>query len=274
MEANDTSTSGRVPATAERDGGADRQYLVKSLQRGLGLLTLFDREHPHWTLSEIVRATGIHKATCYRLLRTLEASGFLTSDVVSGRFGLGPSLTRIAILAWSTDELLRGAQPHVERLVEITGETVDLTVWSDAGPLLVSQVLSRNRLFQPVNSVGTVFTEAPSCHVKLWLAYGTATQTKRLRGMLTADRQGAPPDMAAIDASLDLVRRDGVALDAAAGREVFAVGAPVLDASDHMVAAITVVSSYALTGDTERELSTAAVRQVAREFSLQLGHSA
>ena len=70
--------------------------------------------------------------------------------------------------------------PHLTRLVEITGETVEMTVWNESGPLLVAQELSRSRWFQPVNTVGTVFTEAPTSHVKLWLAFGSEAQRLRL----------------------------------------------------------------------------------------------
>ena len=261
----------------EGDGEQDAatgQYQVKSLSRGLALLKLFDVERPRWTLSDLVRASGMHKATCYRLLRTLEQDGFLVSDTDSGEYALGPALTRLAILAESGDELARTAQPYLERLVEITGETVDMTVWNDAGPLLVAQVLSRTRLFQPMNSVGTVFTESPASHVKLWLAFGTEAQQARMRSVLTPDRNGIGLSGPALEETVERVRRDGVAFDVAELREVFSAGAPVLDAAGRMVAGVAVVASFSRTTDTERDLCAAAVRQVAAEFSRALGAGA
>ena len=266
---DETLTAVRTEA-ADADG---QQYVVKSLSRGLRLLKLFDLEHPRWTLSEVVRASGLHKATCYRLLRTLEQDGFLECDAASSQYSLGPALTRIAILAGAGDELVRTAQPYLERLVEITGETVDMTVWNDAGPLLASQVLSRTRVFQPINTVGTVFTEAPASHVRLWLAFGTDAQTARLRSILTADRQGNTLAGSALEEAIEDARRDGLAFDVAESREVFSVGAPVLDAAGRMAAGIAVVASYGRTGETERDLCAAAVRQVASELSRALGSS-
>jgi IclR family pca regulon transcriptional regulator len=257
----------------ENDGpdAGTQQYQVKSLSRGLALLKLFDVEHARWTLSDVVRASGMHKATCYRLLRTLEQEGFLMSDAATGEYGLGPALTRLAILAESGDELVRTAQPFLERLVEITGETVDMTVWNEAGPLLVAQVLSRSRQFQPMNSVGTVFTESPATHVKLWLAFGTAAQQARMRSVLTPDRNGIALSGRELEDTVEHVRRDGVAFDVAELREVFAVGAPVMDAAGRMVAGIAVVASFSRTTTTERDLCAAAVKQVARELSRALG---
>jgi DNA-binding IclR family transcriptional regulator len=248
------------------------QYAVKSLSRGLAILKLFDLEHPRWTLGEIVRASGQHKATCYRLLRTLEQDGFVAGDPRTGEYHLGPALSRIAILAQSTGELVRVARPHLSRLVEITGETVDMTVWNESGPLLAAQVLSPARWFQPVNTVGTIFTEAPTSHVKLWLAYGTEPQRARLLSVLSTDRQGASPSDSLPAGSLDAVRAEGVAFDVGEAREVFSVAAPVFDESGRMVAAVAVVAAYERTGKTERDLYSAAVRQVTEALSRELGH--
>ena len=253
------------------DTGA-RQYAVKSLSRGLAILKLFDLEHPRWTLGDIVRASGQHKATCYRLLRTLEQDGFVATDPETGEYCLGPALARIAILAQSTDELLRAARPHLSRLVEITGETVDMTVWNESGPLLAVQVLSQARWFQPINTVGTVFTEAPTSHVKVWLAFGTEAQRARLLSVLTADRQGQSPEESLPPGTLEAVRDEGVAFDVGQAREVFSVGAPVFDAGGRMVAAVAVVAAYERTGKTERDLYSAAVRQVTQALSRELGH--
>ena len=71
---NEPDTSLAAERSAAGDADA-RQYAVKSLSRGLAILKLFDLEHPRWTLGDIVRASGQHKATCYRLLRTLEQDG-------------------------------------------------------------------------------------------------------------------------------------------------------------------------------------------------------
>jgi len=265
----DAALAAQPSTTGDTDA---RRYAVKSLSRGLAILKLFDLEHPRWTLGDIVRASGQHKATCYRLLRTLEQDGFVATDLKTGEYCLGAALARIAILAQSTNELLRAAQPHLSRLVEITGETVDMTVWNESGPLLAAQVLSQARWFQPINTVGTVFTEAPTSHVKLWLAFGTKVQRSRLLSVLTADRQGLSPSESLTPGTLEAVRKEGVAFDVGQAREVFSVGAPVFDAGESMVATVAVVAAYERTGETERDLYSAAVRQVTETLSRELGH--
>ena len=147
-----------------------------------------------------------------------------------------------------------------------------MTVWNESGPLLAVQVLSQARWFQPINTVGTVFTEAPTSHVKVWLAFGTQAQRSRLLSVLTADRQGLSPEESLSPGTLEGVREEGVAFDVGQAREVFSVGAPVFDAGGHMVAAVAVVAAYQRTGKTERDLYSAAVRQVTQTLSRELGH--
>lgn len=261
-------------ASARPDGAIAHPYLVKSLARGLSLLGLFDIDHPRRTLGDVVRETGWHKATCYRLLRTLEQEGFLAYDSRSGEYGLGVALLRLATLAQSGAELVRVADPFLSRLVEITGEHVDMTVWSDSGPLLAAQVRSQHRSFQPINTVGTIFTEAPTSHVRLWLAFGTDEQTRRLEDVLTTDpRDPSVSPASVLGGALDTVRDKGVAFDVGEARGVFSVAGPVFDATGRMVAGIAVVSAYERTRETERDLYAAAVRSVAGQLSRELGHA-
>jgi len=81
------------------------------------------------------------------------------------------------------------------------------------------------------------------------------------------------PDVTGLRSGLDTIRSEGIALDAEKHRGVFAVGAPVFDAAGRMTAAMTVVASYDRTDDAERDLCSAAVRQVARELSRDLGYA-
>ena len=122
-----------------------------------------------------------------------------------------------------------------------------------------------------MNTVGTLFTESPASHVKLWLAFGTQVQQARMRAILTPDRNGMSLAGPLLEETVEQVRHDGVAFDVAELREVFSAGAPVLDAAGRMVAGIAVVASFSLTTQTERDLCTAAVKQVAHEFSRALG---
>lgn len=101
---------------------------VRSVQRAVDLLALFDTEHPARTVRELVDETGLAKSTVVRLVHTLERCGLLWSRG-DGRVVPGPGLLRWAELAKSTWQLPESALAVMKRLSEASGgEAVHLYV--------------------------------------------------------------------------------------------------------------------------------------------------
>jgi DNA-binding IclR family transcriptional regulator len=69
---------------------------------------------------------GLHKSTTAGIVGTLKAEGFLEQDALTGRLRLGLELFTLAVNARS--ELGIICEPHLDRLLEMTGETVNLAV--------------------------------------------------------------------------------------------------------------------------------------------------
>ncbi|WP_455342744.1 helix-turn-helix domain-containing protein [Variovorax durovernensis] len=67
---------------------------VASLEKGLDVLTCFNRQNAKLTLSEVARLTGSSPASARRSLLTLHALDFLESD--GRRFWLGPRVLLVA----------------------------------------------------------------------------------------------------------------------------------------------------------------------------------
>lgn len=65
-------------------------YFSKTLEKGLLILDLFDRDHQHRGLSEISRLTGINKTSTYRLINTFVALGYLRKSATDKSIRLGP----------------------------------------------------------------------------------------------------------------------------------------------------------------------------------------
>lgn len=66
------------------------QYYSKTLEKGLRILDLFDRDHQHRSLSEVSRLTGINKTSTYRLVNTLVQMGYLRKSKNNKSLRLGP----------------------------------------------------------------------------------------------------------------------------------------------------------------------------------------
>ncbi|WP_320783275.1 IclR family transcriptional regulator [Streptomyces sp. CRN 30] len=101
---------------------------VRSVQRAVDLLALFDAEHPSRSVRELVDATGLPKTTVVRLVHTLEQCGLLWSRG-DGHLVPGTGLLRWAELAGRAWRLPEEALRRLAELSEASGgETVSVYV--------------------------------------------------------------------------------------------------------------------------------------------------
>jgi DNA-binding IclR family transcriptional regulator len=252
----------------------DDQFVVRALSRGLRVLALFTVDHSVWSLADLARATGLHKATTYRVTRTMEAEGFLVFDMNSGTYHLGPSVIPLSYLAQTQAELERIAKPFMERLAAETGETANLGVESEGAYIVIGSVLTSN-VFKPALPIGRVLTDLSNTHGKIAAAYKSSEERARLlarpQPQLTPYSITDPVDVAA---ELDRVLEEGVAYDLEEhGMGVCSVGAPVRGANGSLIATLTVVAPKERFGPEERRRAAEAVKRVSAEFSAYLGHS-
>jgi len=246
-------------------------YAVRSLERGLRILNCFEPHHSSRTLGELCDCTGLHKATCFRLVKTLEAEGYLAIDAASGDYSLGSALVRVALVAMSHEPLARLAHPHLASLTEVTGETADLTTWSHDGPLLIDQSLTRHA-FHPRNTVGQVFLDPQSTHARIWLAFGTAPQRRRALALYTGPGGIPAGEMGAFERAIETAGRDGYAADVDEDRGVCAVGVPVWGASGEMIACVSVVAPFRRPEVERMDERRLALMRTAAALSEELGY--
>ncbi|WP_399140944.1 IclR family transcriptional regulator [Streptomyces sp. NBUA17] len=101
---------------------------VRSVQRAVDLLALFDPDHPSRSVRELVDATSLPKSTVVRLVHTLEQCGLLWSRG-NGHLVPGTGLLRWAELAGRTWRLPEEALRRLADLSEASGgETVSVFV--------------------------------------------------------------------------------------------------------------------------------------------------
>lgn len=98
---------------------------TRTVERALELLAhVVDGE---MTLTECARRSQLPASTALRLLRTLEAAGFVTRST-AGRFGPGTRLVQLGAQAMSRNSLVRMATPGLHRIVARTGESTYLSM--------------------------------------------------------------------------------------------------------------------------------------------------
>jgi IclR family KDG regulon transcriptional repressor len=105
-------------------------YSIQTVSNALRLLEIFS-EHDELGVSELSRRLGLHKNNIFRLLATLEQSGYIEQSNSTERYRLGAACLELGHAYSRSRSLMRRARPILEDLCETTGETVHLAVLKD-----------------------------------------------------------------------------------------------------------------------------------------------
>jgi DNA-binding IclR family transcriptional regulator len=103
-------------------------YVVSSLDRAFDVLEAFSEARPELSLMDIVAATGLHKATAFRLLSSLRKRHVIAKDERTGRYHLGFRLVGLADIAKAHNAFIGQARAAMVSLRDETLHTVYLSV--------------------------------------------------------------------------------------------------------------------------------------------------
>jgi IclR family transcriptional regulator, acetate operon repressor len=184
---------------------------TQTINRAAQLLTLvIDAEQPRG-LTELADDAALPKSTASRLLGALEREGLVQQQGRRGRFEPGPVLRRFA----NRGQLVELAQPHLETLSELSGETINLAVPGPLGVEHLAQIESRHFLGTG-DWVGRRVPYHNTAVGKVLMAFGGAPTT-------IPDRERLADELAAVRANGYAVAVDELELGLAG------MAAPVAD---------------------------------------------
>ena len=238
---------------------------TQAVDRAAAVLTAVLGSTDPVTFADLVARTGLPKSTVSRLTTSLERNGLL-QRTAAGAWQPGTAITDYALSVRPEDDLLRIAQPYLDALGALTGETVNLAVPLAGEVRQIAQVDSTyllgavNWLDRPVpfhcRALGRVF-----------LAYGTPLPSGRLPKLT----ERTITSRAELGAALERVRSEGVAVvDSELEPGLVAVAAPIRSADDTVVAAVAVSGPSVRLTPTEIPTIARAVRACARDISAAL----
>ena len=106
------------------------QYFSKTLEKGLSILSLFDRDHTRLNLSQIARLCGLNKTSAYRLVNTLVALGYINKNSRSKALRLGVNALVFGHSFLQGFELLQTAKPLIDEAFSKWKMTIDSALLS------------------------------------------------------------------------------------------------------------------------------------------------
>jgi len=246
------------------------QYIIESLTRGLYVLSQFDPEHPSLSMTDLIKLTDIKKATMYRILMTLEHSGYLEYDPETRQYRPSIRVLSLGFTALSRLDLRQLARPYLERLAETLELTASLSILDGLDVVYIDRVRNRE-IVGVVLGLGSRISAHCSSMGKAMLAFlPQAELDSRLNGVsLSPCTPQSVTELEIFRQDLDRVREEEVAFnidELATGLR--AVAAPIFDRNGRAVAAINVSGSKALVSEERlRNELAAEIRKVAHQIS-------
>src|SRR5258707_6466721 len=116
---------------------------TQTLLRGLDLLEAVT--HGAISLAELSRTLNLNRSTVHRLASALVDRGYLKLTPREG-YTLAAKLLELGFAARQQISLPRVARPHLERLAELTGDTVHLGILDGNKALYLDKLPGRRRI--------------------------------------------------------------------------------------------------------------------------------
>jgi IclR family acetate operon transcriptional repressor len=229
------------------------QPRVQSLERALDLLEAL-ADSDELGVSELATRTGLVPSTAHRLLGTLVSRGYAAQSPTTGRYLLGDKLLELtAGLKDRLEQLRHAARPHLEAIMEQTGETTNLVVLEGRNAVYIESVTGTRsvRLF---TEIGQAIPAHTSGSGKALLAWRAAEDVDALLGgePLPASTPHTLTTLEALHADLEQIHRRGYATDHEEHEiGVACVATPILDAAGTPLAAISISGPTPRMQDTD-----------------------
>jgi IclR family acetate operon transcriptional repressor len=248
------------------------RHNIQSVDRALFLLETIAEAGGEATLTELSTRTGLNISTCHHLLATLIQRGFATK--VPGRrlYALGARILYLGHACLQVD-LPRRAQPYLEKVNRVTGETVHLAALQ--GDNIVTLAVREATHAVRVGTGRTGRVEAPHATSvgKAILAWLPEDEMKRILGHgMKRYTEHTITDFPELIESLRVVRRNGYAID----REeylpgVICVGAAIRDQAGTVIGAISASTPTMRADDEHIALMREEIGAAARAMSAEYG---
>jgi DNA-binding IclR family transcriptional regulator len=212
---------------------AKRSKTINVVSKAAQVLKACQPSREGLSLGDIAERTKLPRSTVQRIVQSLIAEGFLTSDGTARSIALGPELLSMGALIAA--EVIEQARPLLKQLSQETGETVDLARFNRDRMVFVGQVAGSHRL-RAVSAVGDVFPLHCTANGKAVLALLPDGELHdQLRRPLTKYTPNTKTNPQELLSEILSVRKTGIAIDEEEHTlGICAVGAAIRDGSNQL----------------------------------------
>ena len=251
---------------------AANKYAVPAVEQMLDIVEHLADNHRAYGITELARQLGISTNGVFRILRCLVERGYAEADPASG-YRLGTKFFTLGMRLQARFDLRRRARPHLERLCEQSGETVQLYSLQDAQALVLDCVTPAASSFIQVLPGSRMEIHA-SAFSKAVLAFLPEDEARRrlprklvaLTPHTVTDKEKLFQEFAPIRASGFAYDREGYMLG------IYCIGAPVFDVNGEPVAGLGVTGLVSVFHPEKQVELERAILACAENVSRDIGY--
>lgn len=246
---------------------------VQSLARALSILRALAQSYEGLTLTELSDTVALPPSTAHRLLTTLQRDRFVRFDQASMLWQVGVQAFEVGNAFARSRDVVAIARPYMRRLMEESGETVNLYVLNEDEAVCMAQIESR-QMMRAISRPGGRVALHMSGAGKAMMACMLDEDVDRIaadKGL----RQATPKTLGTLKALKTELRRIR-ALGYAVDDEEFALGlrcvaAPIMHEHGCPYAALSLSGPTVRVSDKRLPALGALVMQAAASTAAELG---
>lgn len=215
---------------------------VQSVERAIIIIETLAEARQEMSLTEISNKVGWPKSTVHGLVSTLREYHYVDQSSITGKYRLGIHLFELGNIVSRSWDISSIAKPHMQRVSQVLGETVQLAV-EDNGEVLYIDKIDSSRTLRIVSEIGVRLPMHCSGLGKVLLAYRSRSEVHKIiagRGM-TPMTLRTITTMDALEKELQKIRKNGYAMD---DQEIMdglrCIAVPIYDGNNKVLYAISV----------------------------------
>ena len=268
------STSPLAPAVSEPSAKTPHRGSIQSVDRALSLLEALAEAGGEASLTDLSRRTALNVSTCHHLLSTLLNWGYVAKVPGRRSYALGARVLYLGHACLRQVDLPRRAQPHIERINMVTGETVHLAVLQSDNIVTLAKREARHAVRVDTGMVGRSDAPHATATGKAMIAWLPDDQIRR---MLVAHDMKRFTERTIVDygvliEELRHVRRNGFAMDCEEFQPgVICIGSAIRDHAGAVVGAISASTPAMRATDEHLALMRQEVIAATNALSAELG---
>lgn len=251
------------------DGTGDSRQGIQSIEIGSKVLFALARAGTPLTLNELARLCGEAPNKVHRYLVSLGRVGLTSQLPTTSQYDLGPGLRQLGAEALRRTNEIAVASAYAARLRDETGFAVNISAWTDGGPVIVRWEYGVHALAMTTR-IGAILPLLSSAAGQVFLAHlpwrMTKTALELQYGHVDKAMEHTVQEISERVRADGFARSDGAVIDAH-----LSLAAPIAAASDPMPVVQTVVMPRHRMNDETLAPVFAALRKSVRDAVMELG---